>query len=316
MLVNIELIKPSLHPIRSARDDAKMDELVQSIEEHGILVPLMVRPDGDGYELIDGHRRLEAAQRAGLEEVPIDLRQMSDADAMAAALIAELQREDASPLDRARALRALMDAKGWNAMDVERARIMFHNEVSYLLQIIQQPEDVQAYFMEDNFQKRLTSWHIHKTGSLANEPTLRSDVLRKAGREELSTQAVQRVAESVAAAPSEEAKQRLIEIPYSPTRHDPDFIRERAKRYGANDSMYRPLPPLTTESPGREWEKAPEVINILSKIKNWQDDLDLFIRADDLGKISPEGRQFIAVKIRKLARAFNQWADDLEVNNE
>ena len=99
--VEIGKIAPnSLQPRRSF-DDTKIDKLASSIRDKGIIQPLLVRRNGDGYELIAGERRLRAAQKAGLREVPVVVREASDTDALQLALIENLQREDLNPIEEA-----------------------------------------------------------------------------------------------------------------------------------------------------------------------------------------------------------------------
>ena len=98
------------HPFR-VTDDEKMSDLIQSVKENGILVPVMVRPDADGsYEMISGHRRMHAARLAGLETIPALVRDMSDDEATIAMVDANLQREEILPSERAYSLKMKMDA--------------------------------------------------------------------------------------------------------------------------------------------------------------------------------------------------------------
>ncbi|MCX7817789.1 MAG: ParB/RepB/Spo0J family partition protein [Kiritimatiellae bacterium] len=86
---------------------AQMDELAASIRAHGVLQPLLVRPAGEGYELIAGERRYRAAVAAGLSEVPVRVMEVSDVEALELALIENLQREDLDPIEEAEGYRAL-----------------------------------------------------------------------------------------------------------------------------------------------------------------------------------------------------------------
>ncbi len=97
------------HPFK-VQDDEKMDELVESIRENGILSPVVVRPLDDGYELISGHRRTHAAKRAGLMTVPGVIRALSDDEATVLMVDANIQREEILPSERAHSLRMKIDA--------------------------------------------------------------------------------------------------------------------------------------------------------------------------------------------------------------
>ena len=97
------------HPFHVIDDDA-MAELVQSIREKGILVPLTVRPkDGGGYEIISGHRRKHAAEIAGLFKVPVLIRELSDEDAVDIMIYSNIQRTNILPSEKARAYRLQME---------------------------------------------------------------------------------------------------------------------------------------------------------------------------------------------------------------
>jgi len=109
----IEELHPSRSQPRSHFDEAKLEELAQSIRELGVLEPVLVRrrPAG-GFEIIAGERRWRAAQRAGLREVPILVRELSTQQAFEAAIVENLQREDLNPVEIARAFQRLIDEHG------------------------------------------------------------------------------------------------------------------------------------------------------------------------------------------------------------
>ena len=97
------------HPYR-VREDAAMDELVESIRVHGILSPLLARPKGEGYELVSGHRRRLAAQKLGLPTVPALVREMSDDEAVILMVDSNLQRENLLPSEKAFAYKMKLEA--------------------------------------------------------------------------------------------------------------------------------------------------------------------------------------------------------------
>lgn len=111
--MEIEIAK--IHPFRNhpfrVTDDAKMQDLVDSIQENGILSPALVRPIGnDEYEMISGHRRMHAAQRLGLEKIPVIIREMSDDEAIVKMVDSNIQREELLPSEKAFAYRMKMEA--------------------------------------------------------------------------------------------------------------------------------------------------------------------------------------------------------------
>lgn len=112
--VETDRIFPNPWQPRRSFDESKIDELAASIREKGILQPLLVRRRGDGYELIAGERRLRAAMKAGLKEVPVVVRETTDHEALQLALIENLQREDLNPIEEAHAYQYLQKEFGWN----------------------------------------------------------------------------------------------------------------------------------------------------------------------------------------------------------
>ena len=97
------------HPYQ-VREDAAMDELVESIRVHGILSPLLARPKGEGYELVSGHRRRLAAQKLGLSTVPVLVRKMTDDEAVILMVDSNLQRENLLPSEKAFAYKMKLEA--------------------------------------------------------------------------------------------------------------------------------------------------------------------------------------------------------------
>ncbi len=106
-------VEPNKDQPRRDFDETALAELSRSVAEHGVLQPILVRPlPGGTYQIIAGERRWRAARAAGLPEIPAVVKEMSDAQAMAAALIENLQREDLNPIEEAQGIQKLMDACG------------------------------------------------------------------------------------------------------------------------------------------------------------------------------------------------------------
>lgn len=108
----VDSITPHPEQPRQRFDEQRLAELVQTIKEKGVLSPVLVRSHGEGYQLVSGERRWRAAKLAGLKEIPAILREVSDREALEISLIENIQREDLSPLEEARAYQALMELYG------------------------------------------------------------------------------------------------------------------------------------------------------------------------------------------------------------
>ncbi len=128
---------------RTRFDEAALDELAQSIREFGVLEPILVRKRAaGGYEIIAGERRWRAAQRAGLREVPVFLRELGNAEAFEAALVENLQREDLNPLETARAFQRLIDEHGHTQETVAKRVGKDRSSVANVLRLLKLPESV------------------------------------------------------------------------------------------------------------------------------------------------------------------------------
>jgi ParB family chromosome partitioning protein len=107
--LDIDLLSPNPSQPRVQMDDARLDELAQSIRSHGVIQPVLVRKVGDRHEIVAGERRWRAAQRAGLLKVPVVYREIADDKMLEVALIENIQREDLNPIEEAQAYRRLSD---------------------------------------------------------------------------------------------------------------------------------------------------------------------------------------------------------------
>ena len=141
--VPLDEITPNPWQPRVHFDEAKIHEMAESIGEHGVIEPLVVRPHGGGYELIAGERRLRAARLAGLESVPVAVREMSDRDVLEVTLIENLQREDLSALEEAAAYVRLMEEFGATQDEVARRVGKSRPAVANTIRLLQLPEAVR-----------------------------------------------------------------------------------------------------------------------------------------------------------------------------
>ena len=123
--ININEIEPNRAQPRKSFDDASLADLAESIAQHGVLQPLLVRPlIGGGYQIVAGERRWRAARMAGVQEVPAVVRDLSESEVMQLALIENLQREDLNPLEEAGGYQALMEEYGFTQEDVARTVLL------------------------------------------------------------------------------------------------------------------------------------------------------------------------------------------------
>ncbi|MCD6581312.1 MAG: ParB/RepB/Spo0J family partition protein [Desulfuromusa sp.] len=151
----IEELKPHDRQPRKTFDDKKMAELVASIEEKGIIQPLVVRRQADHYQIIAGERRWRAAQKAGLDRIPVVIQDVSEDWALEIALIENIQREDLNPLEEAGAYRHLMDSFDLLQEEVARRVGKDRSTVANALRLLRLPEKVK----NDLIENRLSMGH-------------------------------------------------------------------------------------------------------------------------------------------------------------
>ncbi len=139
----IEEIVPSRKQPRKRFHEDRIKELAESIREKGILEPLLVRKSGDGYELIVGERRWRAAQRAGLRDVPVLLKDVSDREALEMALVENLQREDLGVLEEAEGYRQLIDEFQFTQEELAGRIGKDRSSVTNTLRLLRLPSEVK-----------------------------------------------------------------------------------------------------------------------------------------------------------------------------
>jgi len=143
-LVALSAIQPNPLQPRQAFPNDSIEELAESIRQKGILQPLLVRRANGGFQLIAGERRLRAAQRLGLEQVPVTVREVSDGEMLELALIENIQREDLTPLEEARAYRRLMEEFKLTQEDVAARVGKDRSTVANTLRLLQLPGEITA----------------------------------------------------------------------------------------------------------------------------------------------------------------------------
>jgi ParB family transcriptional regulator, chromosome partitioning protein len=148
--VDIDRISPSPFQPRRAFDEAKLQEMAMSIRNQGIIQPLVVRAKGDRFELIAGERRWRAAMKAGLNRVPVVVREASDHDALQLAMIENLQREDLNPIEEAAGYRRLQEEFTWSQEEVAEKVGKSRPAVANALRLLSLPSEVQQEVASGN----------------------------------------------------------------------------------------------------------------------------------------------------------------------
>ncbi|HFE47767.1 MAG TPA: ParB/RepB/Spo0J family partition protein [Chromatiaceae bacterium] len=142
----VDLIGRGRYQPRRDFDQVKLQELADSIAAQGVVQPIVVRPaKGGRYEIIAGERRWRAAQLAGLHEIPVVVRDVSDQQAMAVALIENIQRDDLNPLEEAGALRRLLDEFGLTHQQIAEAVGKSRATVTNMLRLLDLSDEVKGF---------------------------------------------------------------------------------------------------------------------------------------------------------------------------
>ena len=149
--VPIEFLKPNPRNPRRAFSEAELGELADSIKQHGVIQPIVVRPvkgAQDRYEIIAGERRWRASQAAGLHEVPIVPLDVSDSDALELAIIENVQREDLNPMEEAQGYHALAGEFKRSQEDIARIVGKSRSHVANMMRLTKLPAEVQAFISQ------------------------------------------------------------------------------------------------------------------------------------------------------------------------
>ncbi|MHB8945194.1 MAG: ParB/RepB/Spo0J family partition protein [Bacillota bacterium] len=160
--IAIREIKPNQYQPRRVIDEEKLAELVESIREHGVVQPILVRPTAGGYELVAGERRWRAAQLVGLDTIPAVVKDYDDAQSMEIALVENLQREDLNPVEEADAFRRLMEEFKLTQEDVARRVGRSRPAVANALRLLSLPEGIR----EDVSRGTISAGHARAILSL------------------------------------------------------------------------------------------------------------------------------------------------------
>lgn len=164
--IKINEIEPNRDQPRREFDSEALAELADSISQHGILQPLLLRPMmSGGYRIVAGERRWRAARMAGLSEVPATVREMTDTEEMLFALIENLQREDLSPLEEARGYKTLIETQDFTQEEVSKTIGKSRPAITNALRLLNLPEDVQQMLEEG----KISAGHARTLLSFKNE---------------------------------------------------------------------------------------------------------------------------------------------------
>jgi len=146
--LNISEVEPMLNQPRKIFDEEKLEELTNSIKEHGVLQPILVVKDENGYSIIAGERRWRSAKKAGLKTIPAIIKDYTDTKKKQVALIENIQREDLNIVEVARAIKELMDIDGYSQTEVAKITGKNISTISNMMRLLKLQDKILDYVLE------------------------------------------------------------------------------------------------------------------------------------------------------------------------
>lgn len=197
VFINVDQLDPNPFQPRQNINGPALEELRQSIAEHGVIEPIIVRRKEDRYEIISGERRWRASRELGIEEIPCILKDVSDEESFKLALSENIQRNDLTPLEEALAFKRLMEMKiARTQSDIGKMLGIQQQRVSDKLRLLELPKEVQALFGDPRYQEHFSQKHGEIIGRLKDGKKIR-EIAARIVEEELSTRETRELVEHV-----------------------------------------------------------------------------------------------------------------------
>ena len=220
--LSVYLIDTNAEQPRKQFDESKLVELATSIEQHGVVQPIIVKKSDERYKIIAGERRFRAARLAGLNEVPVIVRDLSEQEVLEVSLIENLQRENLNPVEEAQAIRALMDEHDLTQEEVAKRLGKSRPAIANSVRLLALPQELQQLLLDG----RLQAGHCRVLASIPDEQLMVKTALQAADSEWSVRETEQRVA-ALLALHSLERKQPKRSRLSNDIRHAQDKLRER-----------------------------------------------------------------------------------------
>jgi len=254
-LLDLDVIIPADDQPRKTFHQESLDELAQSIKERGVLEPIIVRPKGDRYEIIMGERRYRASQLAGMTTIPAVIRDMSDEEAKADALVENFQREDLNAVERAKAIKDLL-----GLFDIETACRMLgvsETTVRRHLEILDLPDAIHQELVGSQLKPAdpaFSEGHARLLRGLNADPGSQMRLVQKIKQEKLSIEQTTRIIEAILEFPDK--REAFLRVPLNVTNEILRHIRKPGERK-------KPFKPHTAEEHMKQVERATSALSDL-----------------------------------------------------
>jgi len=186
--ISVNLIKPNRDQPRKYFDEAKINDLAESIKEHGVLQPIILKSIENGYEIVAGERRWRASKEAGLKEIPAIIKDLEDDRLVQISLIENLQREDLNQVEEALAYQSLIDDFAYTQERISKIVGKSRSHIANILRLLSLPEDIKHMIACDE----ISGGHGRALAAI-NDPILQRKITERIKNEELSVRDVERV---------------------------------------------------------------------------------------------------------------------------
>ncbi len=201
VMININDIMVNPYQMRKDFDEVKLNELAQSISQHGVFTPVLVRKVGDSYQLITGERRLRASRIAGLTEIPAIIMDLDDLQVSEVTLLENIQRSDLNAIEEASGYRALIQQHGYTQEDLARRIGKSREHIANSMRLLRLPEEIQKMVSDH----RLSMGHVRPLITLDSEARM-LEIAHKAIDQQLSVRQVEQLVKAKPAVKKKKAE--------------------------------------------------------------------------------------------------------------
>lgn len=203
VMISIDEIRPNPYQPRKHFDQEKLNELAQSIHEHGIFQPIIVKKSISGYEIVAGERRFRAANIVGLKELPAIIVDFTDQQMMEIALLENIQREDLNAIEEAKAYQTMMEKLDLTQDELSKRVGKSRAHIANTVRLLKMPQKLQDYVLEG----KLTMGHIKPLITIDEKKAL--EIAKKAIKENLSVRAVEDIVKGIKLQNARKAKPKV-----------------------------------------------------------------------------------------------------------
>lgn len=203
VMISIDEIRPNPYQPRKHFDQEKLNELAQSIHEHGIFQPIIVKKAISGYEIVAGERRFRAANIVGLKELPAIIVDFTDQQMMEIALLENIQREDLNAIEEAKAYQTMMEKLDLTQDELSKRVGKSRAHIANTVRLLKMPQKLQDYVLEG----KLTMGHIKPLITIDEKKAL--EIAKKAIKENLSVRSVEDIVKGIKLQNAKKAKPKV-----------------------------------------------------------------------------------------------------------